>query len=427
MKKRKIFVVATLTALLLAGCGSGGGSKASVQEAEPIPRTKPVVESFGQKESPDFRRFTYDAGSLLLRQGKEKNAVVSPLGYALAFGVLEGMASGETKAALQDKLGLPEGEEAAHYDDMIRHLFIEKGVDGERESAEMTVGNFLWIDKDIPVIDEGIRQLQKQYYTTVITDDFHRSGFQKDVEDRLEEATKGLLRPDYSGVDFKELAFVLSNVLTVKGGWIDGKMAETQDVFHGIDGDQTVTYLNRSELSSFVLDTEDLLSIRIANDAGTLTLLMPKEGTDTEALLEPGALEAVISSVKASEPRPVDLSFPAFRVKTSINATEMSVDLFGPALKEGTYETVLATPDRLPLGAVLQDAVFTADKEGIEGAAVTSVMVKEAEALVSDEPLKVKIDRPFYFVFENTPARDSSGNHQYELPLFLGVVNVIEK
>ena len=43
----------------------------------------------------------------------------------------------------------------------------------------MTVGNFLWIDKDIPVIDEGIRQLQKQYYTTVITDDFHRSGFQR--------------------------------------------------------------------------------------------------------------------------------------------------------------------------------------------------------------------------------------------------------
>ena len=75
--KRKIFVVATLTALLLAGCGSGGGSKASVQEAEPIPGRNPSSSPSDRKSLP------ISAALLVMRalccSGKKgKNAVVSP-------------------------------------------------------------------------------------------------------------------------------------------------------------------------------------------------------------------------------------------------------------------------------------------------------------------------------------------------------------
>lgn len=322
----------------------------------------------------------------------------SPVSVASALGLAAAGATGATRRELLKLLA--DGTDSR----LIRHADrLSRAAEIDNAAATMTVANTLWIRDDLPIKDD--------YHAELIGwpgGSARRAPFRTDAEAARREinadvakTTRDLITELLSpGAVTPETAAALVNALYLKTAWRHPfSRTDTESrLFHTPDGPVKVPMMRV---------TETLAHARLA---GWQVLRLPAEGGVIATILLPAAdlvsAERALTSadltelLAAPQTARVALALPRLRLTARYDLRRTLTDLGVRTLFTDRAELSRITSEPLAVSQVVHESVLRVDEEGLEGAAATAMMMRIAMA-VSDDPVRVVVDRPFLLVIQH--------------------------
>jgi serpin B len=196
----------------------------------------------------------------------------------------------------------------------------------------------------------------------------------------------------------------LINAIYFKGSWVTKfDRAETRaSVFTSAGGvAQPVQLMHRLDSLSYAESaTYQAADLPYGNSAFTMTVLLPKAGSDVESLaasLTPAAWQSLAGGFRTSK---VDFSLPrlTLRYERTLNDDLRALGMIVPFVGDAADFTQLSPPptgNHLFIEFVKQNSFVDVNEEGTEAAAVTTVGVGVTSVPVY--PV-MRVDRPYLFV-----------------------------
>lgn len=346
----------------------------------------------------------------------EENAAYSPLNVYMALAMLAETTGGESRQQILDLLGT----------DSIEALRTQAGYvwnahycdDGATTSV---LANSLWLDgAPESYYQDAIDTLAKDYYASVFCGELGSDEMNRTLQNWLNEQTGGLLKEHVQNEELTpDTVFALASTVYYRVKWSNSfnKKANTQDIFHGTDGDTTVTYMNDSYdgLTYYYGDTFGAVALEL-EDEGQMWLILPDESCTPQQLLSDGeCLDMVLGEWKQRVSATVNLSLPKFDISSKQNLKEKLVelgvtDVFSSNVAD--FTPLLGETEKIAVSGVDHAVRVAIDEEGITAAAYTLIPTAGSMPPEPGEEIDFILDRPFLFVIT---SRD-------DLPLFAGVV-----
>lgn len=391
---------------------------------DPDANKEPSAEIF-EKRASDLARITDSEISDELRQAHAKgsldlsfelmralepeakgNQAVSALSLRTAFGMVHGMARGETQQEIAQALHLPEDPEKAQSllnatDLALLSRNLPK--DNEREPVVFSTANRVFVSKEDKPSKAYLDLLAKNYGTGVFAADFKQK-----APEILEEINRWVSEQTYTRIPSIVTAddintttsWVLVNAIYFKAPWSFAMDSSQKGNFTHKDGRKSeVDFVGSSQLSTTYgqADGATWVQLPVRGREIALTLILPDEGKFDELR---GKLSGErVSTWFAQEKRgTVDLLFPKFKVESermnllpALQAKGMK-KAFGQADFGGYGENGESLS---AITFVYQKVFVAADENGVEAAAATAVGSEESAAEVD---LELAINRPFFFL-----------------------------
>lgn len=413
--KRTISITALLmAALLMGGCASAVPSAARPANEVAYPAAVPYDDYDGRRAVREqnpvseatlarVNGFACRSAEVLL-SGTSGNANYSPLSLYYALALLCEGATGETRAQLAAALtgsadALP-GEELGN---LMRRLYTDDGI------GRLRIANSLWMREGIPFGEAFCNTAAEDYYAALFTLDFDDAAAGRAIAAWVAEQTGGMIEPEIELSPGQIL--LLANTVLFEDEWFDVfDEAKTADgVFHAVGGDVNVPFLHALRNGGFVDGDGFTRASLPLKSAGSMTFVLPDEGTDVTALIRTQGLAALLETGEEAVAE-IEWSLPKFAFDSEFDLVPMLQSLgvtraFQPdAALDGIH------PDAY-LSAATQQTHIAIDEKGVEAAAFTRLDVSGAADM---EPQRVdfKLDRPFLFAI--TTAQGAL--------LFVGVV-----
>ena len=351
----------------------------------------------------------------LLGNSGGENLVCSPMNLYMALAMLAEVTDGDSREQILELLGADSVKE-------VRNTANRLFTSSYREDGQTTLrpAASLWLREDTGYVQETLDLLAEKYYASSYSGEMGSGEFNKALRDWLNRQTGGKLKEYADGMEFHaETVLAIAATLYFKASW-DSEFREennTKDVFHGADGDETVTFLNQTAIDS-VYWGEGFAAYAKPLAAGDMWFILPDEGVSVDELLTSGRAAEFLSEKNEWEDQgayTVNLSLPKFDVSSKIDLTDSLkklgvTDVFDPALSDFTPMTDV---DELYLSTASHAVRVSVDEQGVEGAAFTILMADAAGARRAEDEVDFVLDRPFIF------AVTSDTGHL----LFVGVVN----
>lgn len=353
-----------------------------------------------------------------LSDAGEDNRVFSPLNVYMALAMLAETAGGDSRQQILDLLGHDSIESLrAQAGDLWNANYRDDGA-----TTSLLAGS-LWMRDDLDYVQSTVDTLAQHYYASVFRGEMGSAGYDKALQNWLNEQTGGLLK-EYAGQVTMDPQTVLALAATVyfKAKWADGFREENTapDTFHAPGGGVTADFMNGSSTAWYAWgETFSATCLQMEN-AGAMYLLLPDEGYTVEDMLaDPAAMSMLMSpeSWPDSKYLTVNLSMPKFDVSSSIDLKEGLGELgvtqvFDRENADFTPLTPLAETENVWVEKAGHAARVVVDEEGVEAAAYT-VMTMDMSGMPPSDEVDFVLDRPFIFLLTGIDG----------LPLFVGVVN----
>ena len=344
----------------------------------------------------------------LVRASGDGNAILSPASVWEALAMTHAGARGETAAEIAAVLGMPDDREAiATAAAALRKALAE----AKGESIKLEIANRLWVQKGKQIEAPFTAILEAKYAAAAGIVDFAarpedaRSEINAWVGEHTAKKIPELLK---SGSITAMTRLVLTNAIYMKAPWATPfeKSATRPAAFILAAGDPaTVPFMNSSgRMTAGRVGSGDSTATvcEIPYDGGQLVmvLVVPEKAAGLPAVLA-GMNADWRTTWNAGEPRvrqrPVILSLPKWtaRKPLGLNAALESLGMkraFVPG--EADLSGMDGTRD-LFVSAVVHEGFVEVSEEGTEAAAATAVVVATRSAIIPDEPLELKADRPF--------------------------------
>lgn len=319
-----------------------------------------------------------------------ETACWSPYSVAAALGLAAQGAAGDTRAELEGLLGGELDEHAA-----LLAGAAELADDGAAEPPLLAVSNTLWARPDIAVTERFGEQLRRWPNGSIADAPFSaepeaaRRMINQDVADTTRGLIPELIPP---GALTASTVAALVNALYLKVGWRHrfAERATRPEPFTGAGEVPTMRLTER---------------LGYAHHGGWQVVVLPAAGGVEAVVLLPDAelptaepaLDAATLAELLAQPRTlrVELHLPRFRMEVASPLTEVLRQLGVRAMFRRDADFSRLSPDPLHVSDVLHKAVLRLDEQGLEGAAATAVMMKLAAFVREEQPLVVRVDRPF--------------------------------
>jgi serpin B len=344
----------------------------------------------------------------LVRASGEGNAILSPASVWEALAMTHAGAKGETAAEIAAVLGMPDDREqiAAAAAEVRKALAEAKG-----EKIKLDVANRIWVQEGKPFEAGFTGLLEAKYGAAAGIVDFasqpedSRTAINAWVGEHTADKIPELLK---SGTITPLTRLVLTNAIYMKAPWATPfeKSATRPEAFAVGAGDTDVPFMHAS--GKMVAGT-----VGSGDTAATVCEIPYAGGRLAMVLLVPArvdGLPAVLTAMKgdwraswnAAGPgtvrmRPVTLALPKWtaRKPLSLNAALKSLGMKRAFVAgEADLSGMDASRD-LFVSDVVHEGFVEVSEEGTEAAAATGVMVATRAAVIPEEPLMVKADRPF--------------------------------
>ena len=277
----------------------------------------------------------------------------------------------------------------------------------------MRIANALWGQKTYPFRGKFAMDLHEDFGLWLELTDFASDpeGARDDINDWVEEQTEDRIQDLVpKGAIDAMTKLVLANAIYFYGPWRDPfEPVDTEDGdFHLPDGTTTsVPFMYQREYFHYAVgEGMQMLELPYANDGFAMTIILPDEGEFDafEERLDAAALDAAIGQLAGTELR---LYLPRFEFDFSASLTDTlqamgMTDAFDPERADFGGMVQGDPADKLFIGDVLHKAFISVDEEGTEAAAATVVVMPTGAAPAEEEPIEVRIDRPFLFAIRDT-------------------------
>lgn len=346
-----------------------------------------------------------------------RNAVYSPISLYMALSMLAQTTGGQSRQEILDLLGADSMEDLATQAELVFKNQYEN--DGVHTSI---LANSLWLDDDYVFDQNAATELAKTFYASVYQGALETPEMNIALKDWLNAQTGGLLEDSIYNLDgMDELtALVIASTINYRCKWLDGFNADknTQDIFYGANGEQTVTFMHKANETGGYVWGENFTATSVAlDDDSRMWLILPDEGhTPEDLLLNGNALDMIFSKTNPNKQSLiVNLSVPKFDISGDL-------DLMAGLQKMGLtqvfdcekadFSGICAYDQGVYLGSAQQGVRVSIDEDGLTGVAYT-ILEAPGKGMPTGEEVDFVLDRPFLFVVESGDG----------LPLFTGIVN----
>jgi|GEM_PF-476814 len=343
---------------------------------------------------------------------EDKNYVYSPLSIKLALALAANGADGETKEEILSALNYTDIEEINALAKELNKKY------SQTEHLALKLANSVWINKDNTSqrfsydYKSGIKNIFDG--EALVTDNKNAI---KDVNNWVSDKTKGKISSVINNPDFWAM---LVNTVYFKGLWEDdfSEQLTKPDVFYNLDGTEAqVDFMHKRGWIPYTKDN-DTEAIRLDfknrfdkfdisgsykgsesfNDLDINMYFMLSDKVDIEAEL----LRLIKDNAFSS--RYIDLSLPKFKVEyeTSLNEILTKLGIKRAFTMDAEFEKMF-DKGSMNITDTIHKTYLSVDELGCEAAAVTAMAM--AGSALPPEPIKVDINRPFYFILRD----DSNG------------------
>lgn len=363
--------------------------------------------------------FTEASAEFLASQSNE-NALWSPLNAYIGLAMLAEITDGDSRNEILDLFGVEDVETLRSQVSAVWESVYED--DGNEIS---TLANSLWLEEGLNYNQDTMNNLAYHYYASVYQCDLGSDSANKAIGNWLNKNTGGLLKNSTDKIDLSpDTVLALYSTLFFQAKWGDEFNAKnnTDGVFHGVNGDTNVTYMNKKLCQMYYYWYDDFSAVGLTlKNGSTMWFILPDEGKTTADILNNEAYAEMVSSSnkedgwKNKKDMKVNLSVPKFDVSSTINLKD-GLNKMGVTKvfdMESSDFTAITSDTPVYISTVNQSARVEIDEKGVKAA--TYIEIPGAgSAMPPEEIIDFVLDRPFVFVI-------SKGN----LPLFTGVVNNI--
>jgi serpin B len=132
----------------------------------------------------------------------------------------------------------------------------------------------------------------------------------------------------------------------------------------------------------------------------SMLFILPKVGR-FEEMEGAFSAESVTAVTESLTPRQVHLFVPKFTFESEFNLSEALIQMGMPAAFGSADFSGMTGNRDLFISDVVHKAFVAVDAEGTEAAAATAVIMKLTSAAVIEEPILIKLDRPFLFLIHD--------------------------
>lgn len=355
----------------------------------------------------------------LLAQESQGNLVVSPYSISEALSMTYAGADGQTATQMADALHFTLDQDAlppafqSLDDGLVSHGTAGANPDTGAPARALHIANGLWGEQTFPFDPAFSAQLDQFYGAGLQLTDFRNDpeGSRQQINGWVAEQTEDKIQ-DIVPADAitPDTRLVLANAIYFYGGWQHTfSESATEDAdFHLLDGSTvSVPFMSQTESFSYAQgDGFQVVELPYEGSGFAMTVILPDEGQfeTIEAGLDAATLDAALGQLSYTD---VDLYLPKFKfdysaaLADSLQALGMT-DAFDPNLADFSGMLGADAPEPLVISDVLHKAFIGIDEDGTEAAAATAVIMGAGAAAPPENPLELRIDRPFLFAIRDT-------------------------
>jgi serpin B len=389
-------------ALFLTSCAAPAGSG----EVKSDKQRKVVVASVGETAElvAGNSAFAFDLYQAL--RGQEGNLFYSPYSISLALAMTYAGADNLTEEQMASTMHytLPQSQLHPTFNALDTTL---NSYDDGNEAFQLNIANAIWGQVDYQFLQSYLDLLAENYGAGLRTLDFAneteeaRVTINDWVSEQTEERIENLLAP---GVLRSDTRLVLTNAIYFNGKWIfpfeEG--ATHDDAFNLLDGGAvTVPMMTQTETFRYTEGDEyQAVALPYQGPNLSMVLVLPDEGRFE-------AVEAAFSNDMVSEildnlnHQSVALTVPKFTFESEFNLSDTLMALgMEDAFGEAADFSGMTGDRELFISDVVHKAFVAVDEAGTEAAAATAVVMAEMAAMM-DEPVEMRLDRPFLFMIRD--------------------------
>jgi serpin B len=394
-------IVLPALALLLGACASSPTESSRGTQPAPITALPRTLTASEVKVRDASNAFAFELWGKVVAAQRNENVFLSPLSASFALGMTLNGAAGTTadqmRAALQFG-GASMAEINGGYKSLVALLTsLDPGV-------EMRIANSIWYRQGFPFRQAFFDTTRVYFDAQVQGLDFANAPASlATINGWVSGKTNGKIPTVLDAITAQQVMFLI-NAIYFKGQWRAkfDPAKTTAATFTAAGGaTQSVQLMHRLDTLSYAEGaTYQAAEMPYGNTAFAMTVLLPKPGTDVEALaasLTPTAWQGIIAGLRQQK---VDFYFPKLtmryerRLNDDLKALGM-VQAFAPGGADFTQMAAAPAGNELFIEFVKQNTFVDINEEGTEAAAVTTVGVGVTS--MPSYPV-MRVDRPYLIV-----------------------------
>lgn len=415
---KKYFLSLFLCLTLMTGCSATPPNIQKVQK-------QPVNVDIPQLTTTDKAQEGYAsfAVELLCQSRKEgENTLVAPISVAVVLSMTANGSAGDTLAEFQTLFGMDLDTLNAYCTKALQEYSNLGG------STKSTFVNSLWYNPALTLKDDFVAQCQQNYGAELYQADLQNAATVQAVNDWVSQATNGLIPKtvdNFSKLSIMALvnAIYLQNKFeapfeTPHSDWemdftaADGTISHPKGMYNGM---REEWYLSHTNGSGVLLPYDD-------GRLGFL-LMLPKEGMGLSDYLSVWDEKTVKFLLDNREKQMMSLTVPKYEIEWEASLTDILASMnltkaFDPYTADFTAMGSTTSNNPIFIGDVIHKTVLKVNEKGTEAAAVTVAEIMESSAMLPNELIELRFDRPFICGIVDLET---------EVPLFLGTVEDLKK
>ena len=400
-----IFAVAIVVTVLLCtdknssdeDAKKGNGQDSSIGRQEDDDDNDDVDDDYNNDANYDDTDFNF---KFLKMENKKENKIYSPLSIRYALKMLSDGANGTTKEQIDNLIG---NGNLSKYDDIEDILSLANAMYIRNSYEEY-------------VKDEYKTHLLNAYNAEVKYDAFKNA---KNINTWIENKTFGQIKNMLSdeSVSNGDNKLILINALAIDMEWKTKFEAEDtrEGVFYLDDGSdmgatmmametksEDISYYEGDDVTAISMDLEEY-----DEEQMEFIAIMPDENlSEYVENFEIENLEDIDDNLKTASDNEggIHLTIPRFSFDYSLDMVE-DLEKLGivDAFSEKTADfSNMSTTDSMFVGDVLHKANIDFSEEGVKAAAATVIYMNDLSAIRDgEEPVLIKIDKPFMYVIRD--------------------------
>ena len=349
----------------------------------------------------------------------EGNVFFSPYSISVALSMLNLEADGETKAQIEDVLGIEDMDE---WNRQAAEYIKKSGRDG----AVVETANGMWISKDLQLCEDAEKNVldpMKELFEGEITQadlEKDKEKVLKDINSWVSGHTDGMIDPFLEELP-NGTASILINAVYFDGKWslpFDEERTE-KSTFYGTEKESEIDMMAQ-EGSFFYLENEDYQAIQLPyGDGGiVMNLLLPK---DTDKPIEEWYRDLgkdqteIWKELNEAESADMEVvKIPKFSLECSIPDLDGIMKELGMTDAYSTDADFSRLADGLQVDSMLHKAKLEVSEQYTKASAVTGIISKMSAIIEEEEKPEFVADHPFMFTIQDK---------ENDIILFMGIVN----